>query len=154
RLTAAFALALVAVSVLGLVAERSDLARAGISPSSSNVANVGTGFTASPTPAATAIPTASLSLGTTASPPTICALGSLNCGASAAATRVTLTAQVTAAAKAYWPDVQIAFVIETTGPDGDEDHYNSYYGTDPCASASSGQGPLCEEANGVPFIIA
>jgi len=94
-----------------------------------------------------------LSLGTAASPTTICGLDSVACNAGTGITRVTLTSQVTGSPKAYWPDVQIAFVMETTGPDGDEDHYNSYYGTDPCAASTSGSGPICEESNGVPFMI-
>ncbi len=95
-----------------------------------------------------------LTLGSAATPSTICALGSTDCSTGYATTRLTLSAQVSAQPKAFWPDVQVAFVIETTGPDGVEDHYNSFYGTDPCASSTNGQGPLCEESNGVPFFIA
>ncbi|HYK93453.1 MAG TPA: hypothetical protein VEY07_05365, partial [Thermoplasmata archaeon] len=107
---------------------------------------------ASTQPASGGSPT--LTLGTTASPSSICALGSSSCSVGASQTRVTLSAQVSTQPKIYWPDVQVAFVVETTGPDGVEDHYNSYYGLDPCAAASIGQGPLCEESNGVPFLIA
>ncbi|HZY91478.1 MAG TPA: hypothetical protein VFG07_01700, partial [Thermoplasmata archaeon] len=105
---------------------------------------------AAPVPAA-GVPT--LSLGSAANPTTICALGSSSCNAGSATARVTLSAQVSSVPKAFWPDVQVAFVVETTGPDGVEDHYNSFYGQDPCAGASGGQGPLCEESNGVPFLI-
>ncbi|MCI4318646.1 MAG: hypothetical protein L3K23_00735 [Thermoplasmata archaeon] len=94
-----------------------------------------------------------LALGTSASPTTICALGSSTCQVGTGVSRVTLAAQTTAAPAPYWPDVQVAFVIETTAYDGTFDHYNSFYGNDPCAIASSGQGPLCEESNGVPFFI-
>ena len=102
-------------------------------------------------PAASSTP--SLTLGTAAEPQIVCALGATGCSSGYPSSRVTLTATVTSAPKAFWPDVQVAFVVETTGPDGVEDHYNSYYGTDPCAAATNGQGPLCEESNGVPFLI-
>ncbi|MCI4351418.1 MAG: hypothetical protein L3K15_07900 [Thermoplasmata archaeon] len=94
-----------------------------------------------------------LALGTSAAPYNICALGSATCTAGTGVSRVTLTAQTTAAPAPYWPDVQVAFVIETTAYDGTFDHYNSFYGNDPCAIATNGQGPLCEESNGVPFFI-
>jgi hypothetical protein len=97
---------------------------------------------------------AALTLGTTASPAQICQLGLSSCNAGTGTTRVTLSAAATAPPQLWWPDVQVAFVIETTAYDGDFDHYNSYYGHDACAEASSGQGPLCEESNGVPFFIA
>ncbi|MCI4339748.1 MAG: hypothetical protein L3K06_00715 [Thermoplasmata archaeon] len=95
-----------------------------------------------------------LTVGTSAYPATICSVGTTSCAAGTGTTRVTLTAQATSIAKPYWPDVQIAFVIETTAYDGTFDHYNSYYGEDPCGIQTSGQGPLCEESNGVPFFIA
>ncbi|HTT35161.1 MAG TPA: hypothetical protein VMH78_04765, partial [Thermoplasmata archaeon] len=98
---------------------------------------------AAASPAATTSTTTVLSLGATADPATICALDGNACSAGVGQTRVTLSAQVTSTAKPAWSDVQVAFVMETTGPDGDEDHYNAFYGTDPCAAASSGQGPLC-----------
>jgi len=109
------------------------------------------------TPAEMAIPTASslapLLLGTAASPATICALNTSSCSAGTGQTRVTLTATAATNPKPYWPNVQIAFVVETTAYDGDADHYNAYLGTDPCAIATNDQGPLCEESNGVPFFI-
>ena len=118
--------------------------------------------TARVTPTATMAPEAFLSaanlppltLGTAAYPSTICSVGTTSCTAGTGTARVTLTAQATSIPKPYWPDVQVAFVIETTAYDGTFDHYNSYYGEDPCAIQTSGQGPLCEESNGVPFFIA
>jgi hypothetical protein len=109
------------------------------------------------TPAETAFPTAStlapLLLGTSASPASICALNSTTCSAGTGDARVTLTASAASSPKPYWPNVQIAFVVETTAYDGDADHYNAFLGSDPCAVATNDQGPLCEESNGVPFFI-
>jgi hypothetical protein len=102
-------------------------------------------------PAATAAP--AIQLGAGASPAAICYADTSTCSAGTGTSRVTLTASATSQLKPFWPDVQVAFVIETTAFDGDFDHYNSYYGQDPCATATSGQGPLCEESNGVPFFI-
>ncbi len=107
---------------------------------------------AATTPAATSSAPA-LSLEATAAPGTICAANSTSCPAGVNEARVTLSAQAVNAPKPYWPDVQVAFIVETTAYDGVFDHYNSYYGTDPCAEATSGQGPVCEESNGVPFFI-
>ncbi len=95
-----------------------------------------------------------LTLQIASAPAAICADGSNTCTAGSGVARVTLTAAATQPATPYWPNVQVAFVIETTAYDGDFDHYNSFYGQDPCAIASSGQGPLCEESNGVPFFVA
>jgi len=103
-------------------------------------------------PAATTA--ASLALQIYASPTTICANNETSCDAAASESRVSLTAHAVNAPTPYWPDVQVAFIVETTAYDGVFDHYNSFYGTDPCAIASSGSGPLCEESNGVPFFIA
>ncbi|MCI4336913.1 MAG: hypothetical protein L3K17_06940, partial [Thermoplasmata archaeon] len=97
--------------------------------------------------------TPALSLSSAVAPAAICGLDSTACNAGQGTARVTLTAQVTSSPKAFYPDVQVAFVLETTGPDGDEDHYNAFYGQDPCATATGGIGPLCEESNGVPFMI-
>ncbi len=106
------------------------------------------------TPLAVSSAGPSLALGSSAAPAAICALGSSDCSVGISSARVTLSAQVSTGPKPWWPDVQVAFVVETTGFDGVEDHYNSFYGIDPCAMATSGQGPLCEESNGVPFLIA
>jgi hypothetical protein len=102
---------------------------------------------------ATPAAVAPLLLGTSAGPAAICALNMTNCNAGTGEARVTLTASAATTPKPFWPNVQIAFVIETTAYDGDADHYNSFEGTDPCAVATSDQGPLCEESNGVPFFI-
>ena len=95
-----------------------------------------------------------LSLGTTVTPSEICGLGASTCDAGIAEARVTLTAQVTNNPRAAYPDVQVAFVVETTAQDGVYYHDNINYGLDPCAGALRGHGPLCEESNGVPFFIA
>ncbi len=103
-----------------------------------------------PTPSATSD---SLTLQASVDPGTICADNSSGCPAGVNQARVTLSAQAVNAPVPFWPDVQVAFIIETTAYDGVFDHYNSFYGTDPCAAATSGQGPVCEESNGVPFFI-
>jgi hypothetical protein len=109
------------------------------------------------TPADMAIPSASslapLLVGTSAAPATICALNETTCNAGTGDARISLTASAATNPKPYWPNVQIAFVVETTAYDGDADHYNAFLGTDPCAVATNDQGPLCEESNGVPFFI-
>ncbi|HEY6238356.1 MAG TPA: hypothetical protein VIZ68_04135 [Thermoplasmata archaeon] len=105
------------------------------------------------TPAAIST-TASLALQIYAQPTAICANNETTCDAATSQSRVSLTAQAINPPKPYWPDVQVAFIIETTAYDGVFDHYNSFYGIDACATATSGQGPVCEESNGVPFFIA
>ena len=95
-----------------------------------------------------------ITLGAGATPAAICAVDTLECSAQTGVARVTLSAGATSSPRPFWPDVQVAFVVETTAYDGTFDHYNSYYGLDPCAGATNGQGPLCEESNGVPFLIA
>ncbi|MCI4328610.1 MAG: hypothetical protein L3J86_03400, partial [Thermoplasmata archaeon] len=103
-------------------------------------------------PSSTSTSTLSLQIGTT--PQAICAQNGTGCNAGTNTARVTLSAAAINAPAPFWPDVQVAFIIETTAYDGVFDHYNSFYGQDPCAAATSGQGPVCEESNGVPFFIA
>ena len=100
----------------------------------------------------TSVPTLSLHVGV--SPTAICANNGTGCAAGTGQARVSLTAQAINSPTPFWPDVQVAFIIETTAYDGVFDHYNSFYGQDACATATSGQGPVCEESNGVPFFIA
>jgi hypothetical protein len=102
---------------------------------------------------ATPAAVAPLLLGTSAGPAAICALNMTSCSSGIGQARVTLTASASTSPKPYWPNVQIAFVLETTAYDGDADHYNAFEGSDPCAVATSDQGPLCEESNGVPFFV-
>ncbi|MFI5415394.1 MAG: hypothetical protein ACHQ16_07035, partial [Candidatus Lutacidiplasmatales archaeon] len=104
-----------------------------------------------------AIPAASgssLSLGVSASPASICAFGTTSCPAGVGQSRVTLTASADTPPTPYWPNVQVAFVIETTAYDGFYYHYYGYPGYDKCAVAGGGQNPVCEESNGGPFFIA
>ena len=96
----------------------------------------------------------SLSLGVSATPDTIRAAGLDNCPAGTGISRVTLSADAETAPTPYWPNVQVAFVIETTAYDGFYYHYYGYPGKDKCALAGGGQDPPCEESNGGPFFIA
>jgi hypothetical protein len=102
---------------------------------------------------ATANQVAPLLVGTQANPAAICALNGSACTAGTGEARVTLSASASTSPHPFWPNVQIAFVVETTAYDGDADHYNAFLGSDPCAVATNDQGPLCEESNGVPFLI-
>ncbi|HZY92047.1 MAG TPA: hypothetical protein VFG07_04640 [Thermoplasmata archaeon] len=104
-----------------------------------------------------AVSPAQLSLTTSAQPSVICALGVAFCTAGVDEARVLLTA-TTPNPIMTWPDVQVAFVIETTAFDGvydpnDPVQYEKQQGTgyDPCATHGNG---LCEESNGVPFFVA
>lgn len=97
---------------------------------------------------------ANLALHISVSPGAICANNETGCAAATGSSRVTLQAQAVNTPAPYWPDVQVAFILETTAYDGVFDHYNSFYGQDACATATGGQGPVCEESNGVPFFIA
>jgi hypothetical protein len=54
-------------------------------------------------------------------------------------------------ARASWPAVQVAFVVETTAYNGVYDAGAADPGTDTCASSG---GLVCEEANGVPVLAA
>ncbi|MCI4367363.1 MAG: hypothetical protein L3K08_06395 [Thermoplasmata archaeon] len=94
-----------------------------------------------------------MSLSTSVAPQKICSNEVNTCSASTGTARVTLTASATESPKPYWPNVQVAFVIETTAYDGVYYHYFGYPGTDPCARGTS-DGLPCEESNGVPFFIA
>jgi hypothetical protein len=103
--------------------------------------------------------TPALTLSTAASPSSICGLNTSNCGAGDAATRVQLTATA-AGPTTSWPNVQIAFVIETTAYDGVYDpndpssiEKQQGAGYDYCGTDTPG-GPLCEESNGVPFFVS
>jgi hypothetical protein len=100
-------------------------------------------------PASTATP--ALSLGITAVPHTICAYGIATCSAGAPTSRVTLSANAGGQGIIAWPNVQVAFVIETTLYDGVYDPTAGDPGSDPCAG---GGGMPCEESNGVPFFVS
>ena len=97
--------------------------------------------------------TGPLALATTSTPAAICAANVSTCTAGTGEARVTLTAISAQPPAPYWPDVQVAFVIETTAYDGVYNHYFGYPGTDPCALANSRMGLPCEESNGVPFFM-
>ncbi len=152
------AVGFVAVFLLILVASSATPWGKATAPAAAPSARLG----ASAAPALSAIPSigslatsvSPITLGTSASPAEICALNTSTCSAGTGTTRVTLSAQATSTPRPYWPDVQVAFVIETTAYDGVADHYNSFQGTDPYAVATQAQGPLCEESNGVPFFVA
>ncbi len=155
RLAPAFAVgSLIGILVIFLVAGGSRPTGVGPSAHPTPTAHLSAGFHATAPPILSPSTLPALTLGTAASPLTICSVGTTSCNAGTGTARVTLTAEATSVPKPYWPDVQVAFVIETTAYDGTFDHYNSYYGEDPCGIATSGQGPLCEESNGVPFYIA
>ncbi|MFI5414156.1 MAG: hypothetical protein ACHQ16_00565, partial [Candidatus Lutacidiplasmatales archaeon] len=96
----------------------------------------------------------SLTLGVSASPLSICAGGVTTCPAGTAQSRVTLSASALTAATPAWPNVQVAFVIETTAYDGFYWHYYGYPGYDKCAVSNGGDQPVCEESNGGPAFIA
>ncbi|MCI4320881.1 MAG: hypothetical protein L3K05_01050 [Thermoplasmata archaeon] len=96
----------------------------------------------------------SLSLGVSAAPATICAFGISSCPAGVAETRVTLSAGAQTAPTPFWPNVQVAFVIETTAYDGFYYHYYGYPGSDKCADGGGADNPPCEESNGGPFFLA
>jgi hypothetical protein len=113
-----------------------------------------TGIPVSSARAATAPAGSSLTLGASASPGSICAFASADCPAGASESRVTLSAGALTAPTPYWPNVQVAFVIETTAYDGFYYHYYGYPGKDKCALADSGEGAPCEESNGGPFFLA
>ncbi len=112
------------------------------------------GLPAARTAVHTAAAGSSLSLGVSANPGTICAFAAANCPAGAALSRVTLSADAATPPTPYWPNVQVAFVIETTAYDGFYYHYYGYPGHDKCAIAGGGQNPVCEESNGGPFFVA
>ena len=95
-----------------------------------------------------------VALGVAATPQAICAGAVDSCPANAASSRVTLTALASNGVTTTWPDVQVAFVIETTAYDGIYYHGFSVPNSDPCAMANGGQGVPCEESNSVPFFEA
>ncbi len=96
----------------------------------------------------------SLQLGISDNPHTICAFGADSCPAGVGLSRVTLSAAAGSSGVLAWPNVEIAFVIETTAYDGVYDPTASDPGLDPCAGAAAGSGIVCEESNGVPFFVA
>jgi hypothetical protein len=98
--------------------------------------------------------TDSLQLGITTNPHTICAFGDDSCPAGVGASRVTLSAAAGSAGVLAWPNVQVAFVVETTVYDGVYDPSAGDPGLDPCAAAGVGSAVACEESNGVPFFMA
>ncbi len=92
-----------------------------------------------------------LSLSIATNPNQICALDASSCSAGVGTARVTLSAIAGGSPVAAWPNVQVAFVVETTAYDGSYWHYFGYPGTDKCADSGSGMGLPCEESNAVPF---
>ncbi|HXQ95234.1 MAG TPA: hypothetical protein VN864_08750 [Thermoplasmata archaeon] len=96
-------------------------------------------------------PFGALQLGITDSPGSICAYQESSCAAGVGMSRVTLSANAAGSGFLAWPNVQVAFVIETTAYDGVYDPLAGDPGSDPCASATTGP---CEESNGVPFFVA
>jgi hypothetical protein len=96
----------------------------------------------------------SLSLGANVAPAVMCAYGTSACPAGVPETRVTVSAGANTAPTPYWPNVQVAFVIETTAYDGFYYHYYGYPGKDKCAVSGGGNNPVCEESNGGPFFLA
>jgi hypothetical protein len=103
----------------------------------------------SPTPSAQLIP--GLTLGISANPRAICAFGGSTCPVGVGESRVTMTAIASPNGILAWPNVQVAFVIETTDYDGVYDPGAGDPGLDPCAQSTQ---ILCEESNGVPFFVA
>ena len=96
----------------------------------------------------------SLQLGISDNPHTICAFGENSCPAGVGLSRVTLSAAAGSTGVLAWPNVEIAFVVETTSYDGVYDPTAGDPGLDPCAGAGSGSATVCEESNGVPFFVA
>ena len=99
---------------------------------------------------APAVPTDGLALGVSASPRSICAFDVDTCAADAPTARVTLTASAVSSGALAWPNVQVAFVVETTADDGVYDGSAGDPGEDSCAASTQ---VLCEESNGVPFFV-
>lgn len=87
------------------------------------------------------------------SPSSICVQSVPDCPAHTSEARVTLAADAGNTPVTSWPDVQVAFVVETSAYDGVYYHYFSVPGLDRCAEGSSGQGVPCEESNMVPFFM-
>ncbi|MGI0133322.1 MAG: hypothetical protein ACREDK_09610, partial [Thermoplasmata archaeon] len=131
-----------------------------LSPSTSGAA-VPSPVTAIPfttvAPAGTNAPTtvaSTLNLGISSVPGTICIQMETNCSAGAGIARVQMTAIAYGSPVATWPNVQVAFVLETTAYDGV--YYHGFFtgGLDACAKSGTGENPLCEESNGDPFFFA
>lgn len=92
-----------------------------------------------------------LQLGVSDSPGTICAYDLSSCAAGVGESRVTVSADAGGSGFLTWPNVQVAFVIETTDYDGVWDPNAGDAQADPCNVQT---GYLCEESNGVPFFVA
>jgi len=115
--------------------------------SSSHLVTTGSQVAASPADSSFG----ALQLGVTDNPGTICAYDLASCAAGVGESRVTLSANAGGSGFLAWPDVQVAFVVETTSMDGVYDPSAGDPGGDPCVGT---QGYLCEESNGVPFFVA
>jgi hypothetical protein len=109
------------------------------------------GPSAAPAPALSTTSYTPLALSISAVPHEICIDDSALCSAQTGESRVTLTAAAPQTGLATWPDVQVAFVIETTAYDGVYDSGAFDPGNDKCGQTG---GTLCEESNGVPFFVA
>ena len=146
-------LAIVLLAGMSLPEVRSSAAHAVSAGATSATGQAGAPNTSSTSPAGFVLPAAAngLSLSIATSPTQICALGADSCPAGVGTSRVTLNALAAGSPVAAWPNVQVAFVIETTAYDGSYWHYFGYPGTDKCADANSRMGLPCEESNGVPF---
>ena len=136
---------LIALMILTFASHTLPTARPVVDPLPGQVSTLGTA------PAATPAQPFGLSLGISALPSAICAYGLTSCPAGTGDSRVTLTASAATNGVLAWPDVQVAFVVETTLYDGVYDPSAGDPGFDPCTAA--GQNP-CEESNGVPFFVA
>ena len=97
-------------------------------------------------------PPPTLLLNTVVQPQAICAEMAVTCSAGVGTARLQLTADATGGPSASWPNVQVAFVVETTSYDGvlGTDRSDSL---DVCADSGS-MAPACEESNAVPFFVA
>ena len=134
-----YAVASIAMALLPLLA----------APGGATSAHAPAAHTAPAAPRSPAIATDPIQLSATAAPTVICEGGAPDCPAGVGESRVALTAQVSGGPAQVWPDVQVAFVIDTTSYAGD--YGPDSPGTDPCVSSTN---PLCEESNGIPFFVA
>jgi hypothetical protein len=145
-------LALVGVGVLALFLTPSPASQSRNVPGELPAINFVAGVAPQVGTATTTTPTLSLSV--TDSPSAICALESTSCPAGVGVSRVTLTAAAPQSSYVSWPDVDVAFVIETAVYDGVYDPTAGDHGQDECAQANGAAGPACMESNGVPFFVA
>ncbi len=109
----------------------------------------GASVSATPAPSSTF---GALTLGISDTPGAICAYDESGCSAGTGISRVTLSADADSSGHLAWPNVQVAFVIETTLYDGVYDPTPDDPGSDPCAAITGTT--ACEESNGVPFFVA